>query len=168
MLDETTMDNFRVMPFAITFQRKEHSTDPDLFYGDEKSVRYRLFRSFQQNFNIFTPSQLHRSKFDFGRKLIERKFFQKGTSKFEDGNLGSGSRLVLMVMKLADLVQPTLSLTHLATHNDYHRTFYKDEDAEKDTSNLLIFNIFWGFEHIINIRFIFYLYYLKNCKIKIG
>ena len=131
------MENFRIMSFAVTFQHREHSTDEKLFYGDEKSVRYRLYRSFQQNFNIFSELQLQRSHFDFGKKIEDRQYFHRGGNNlFEDGNLGAGSRLVLMVLKLADLVQPTLTLTHLSTHYDYTRSFYTDSDSKKDESRV--------------------------------
>ena len=123
------------MSFAVTFQQRERSTAENIFYGDEKSVRYRLYRSFQQNFNIFSEIQLQRSHYDFGKKIEDRQYFHNsGKNLFEDGNLGAGSRLVLMVMKLADLVQPTLTLTHLSTHYDFTRFFYKDDDSEKDKS----------------------------------
>lgn len=125
--------SFRALAFSIVLAKPSKSSSNDISYGDEKSVRFRLFKSQPQHFTIHSHERIGIEKFRFQTVKKENEHIPSGT-KFDDGHYGSSSRFIVMFLSMANIVQPVLSIDHIS-HADNLKMEHYPTDEKKSVDS---------------------------------
>ena len=125
------LSSFRNFAISIVLKKPNPSLSNENAYGDEQSIRYRLFKTQPQNFTIHSNSRIQREK----KKFVNQKQQWVTTGdRFDDGHYGSSSRFIVMFFGFMDIVQPVISIDHISKSDDLKIEYHKrDEDNKTDS-----------------------------------
>lgn len=129
--------SFRAIALSIVFKRPNASLSNEKAYGDERAVRFRLFKTQPQNFTIHSKERIKMEKFKFqnsGNKPDNG--WTKIGDRFDDGKHGSSSRFILMLFGLADIIQPNISIDHISRADNMRMEFYPKDGTSIDSRYL--------------------------------
>ena len=118
---------FRTFAMSIMFKRDDKTTDQ--FQGDEKSVRNRLFKYQQQNYNIFDKEKIDSLKQDFGKKQKNRA---SKRNTFDEGLYGLSSRFIVILLSLADIIQPSMHIEYMGLDKSADIKLYEENSTNKN------------------------------------
>ena len=130
--------SFRAFAISMVFKKPNPSSSNDISYGDEKSVRYRLFKSQPQNFTVHNSHRIGIEKFKFENSSSKPDNSWKAAgTEFENGQYGSSSRFIVMFFGFADIIQPVLSIDHISKGKDLKMVYHLSEEDENKNSKYL-------------------------------
>ena len=128
-------NSYRAFSFSIILKKNETNLSQEKFWGDEKSIRYRLHYGKRKNFNIFNGEEIQSSKLHFKAPFEKKK---PVLNVFEDGEFGTSSRFNLLVHRLSEIIQPQLSVNSISYSDDTKLDFWFDDSKSIENQPSLL------------------------------
>ena len=127
--DEVKLNSYRALSICVSLKRREPETPEEAFWGDMDGTKYRLYRNYDETYNRMGQEKIQKSKLVFGKDQSEKN---PVIGTFAKGAFGVSSRFNLLVHRLTESMQPSISLDSLSYADDARMEFYSESEKLED------------------------------------
>lgn len=122
-----TDQSYRALAFSLIFKKNTEQIKSLDFWGEQESVKFRLYKNRRKSFNIWNSYQIGLSKKHFGKAIEDKKAV---INTFEEGVYGTASRFNVLFHRLTEILQPRLTLNSIALDSGAQLEYYEPENDE--------------------------------------